>query len=276
MMKMSRQGIRTLIDSEDSVNVVYNDQAGLPTIGVGHCMTQSEVSSGKIELSDGSVIDLRKGRISKANIERLLADDLIPREKAVNRMVKVTLDQYQFDALVHFVFNVGTGAFQKSTLLKRLNAGDYDAVPDEIRKWNIVTIGGQKQVSRGLANRREVECSMWEEGCSADSAAATTSRKRRTRTSLKSSGKRKSSSSSSSSGKSESKRTNDASSKHSKPAYQSKIIALAVTTGVTYLGTKYGIEVPAEWRSEIESGIVVAGLAGVAVLRRWYTDQDLH
>ena len=268
MMKMSRQGIRTLIDSEDAVNVIYNDQAGLPTIGVGHCMNQSEVSSGKIELSDGSVIDLRKGKISKANIERLLADDLIPRENIVNKLVKVPLDQSQFDALVHFVFNVGNGAFQKSTLLKRLNAGDYDAVPDEIRKWNIVTIGGQKQVSRGLANRREVECSMWQEGCSPSTPKASTTRKRR----RKSSSKAKPSTST----KRSSKGSSEKPSKSTKPAYQSKIIALAVTTGASYLGAKYGIDVPMEWRSEIESGIVVAGLAGVAVLRRWYTDKDLH
>ena len=258
MMKMSRQGIRTLIDSEDSVNVIYDDQAGLPTIGVGHCMNQSEVSSGKIELSDGSVIDLRKGKISKANIERLLADDLIPRESVVNSLVSVSLEQSQFDALVHFVFNIGSGAFRKSTLLKRLNMGDYDAVPQEIRKWNIVTIGGQKQVSRGLANRREVECSMWEKGCSVQTNSPvkkTRIRKPKQRSTISTPHK--------------------TSTETSKPAHQSKIIALAVTTGVTYLGTKYGVDIPVEWQSEIESGIVVAGLAGVAVLRRWYTDKDL-
>ena len=271
-MKMSKQGIRTLIDSEDSVNVVYQDQAGLPTIGVGHCMNQSEVSSGKIELSDGSMIDLRKGKISKANIERLLADDLIPRERVVDRLVKVPLDQAQFDALVHFVFNVGNGAFQKSTLLKRLNAGDYNAVPDEIRKWNIVTIGGQKQVSRGLANRREVECSMWEEGCIPEkNSSVKTSRSKRKRRS-----KTVKSSRSTSQKSSQSRASKESTTKTSKPVYQSKVIALAVTTGVAYLGTKYGIDIPVEWQSTIESGVVVVGLAGVTVARRWYTDKDLH
>lgn len=84
-MKMSQQGIRTLIDPEVSLNTIYDDQAGLSTTGVGQLGTllkKSEFSSGKIELSDGSVIDLRKGKISDRSIERLLADDLTPREKS--------------------------------------------------------------------------------------------------------------------------------------------------------------------------------------------------
>jgi len=257
MMKMSPHGIRTLIDSEGSINSVYDDQAGLPTIGVGHLLKQSELSSGKIELSDGSIIDFRKGKISDRSVERLLADDLIPRETAVDNLVKVELAQEQFDALVHFVFNVGIGAFRKSTLLKRVNSGNFDAVPAEFRKWNIVTIGGKKQVSKGLANRREIECSMWEDGCK-PGTTATTRKKKQTTTVRKRT------------------TTKKASSKSSKPAHKSKIITLAVTTGAAYLGTKYGIDIPPEWQTEIESMVVVGGLAGIAVIRRWYTDQDLH
>ena len=92
MMKMSSKGIRTLIDSEGSINTIYDDQAGLPTIGVGHLLKKPELSSGKIELSDGTIIDLRKGKISDRSVERLLADDLIPREKAVYNMVDVACD----------------------------------------------------------------------------------------------------------------------------------------------------------------------------------------
>jgi lysozyme len=260
MMKMSPQGIRTLIDSEGSINTIYDDQAGLPTIGVGHLLKKSELSSGKIELSDGSIIDLRKGKISDRSVERLLADDLIPREKSVYNLVDVPLEQEQFDALVHFAFNVGIGAFRKSTLLKRVNAGNFDAVPAEIRKWNIVTIGGKKQVSQGLANRREIECQMWEEGCKPNSTSS------KVRSKKKTTSKRKKTT----------RRSSKSKTQTSKPAHQSKIITLAVTTGVAYLGTKYGIDIPAQWQTEIESGIVVIGLGGIAVLRRWYTDQDLH
>ena len=260
MMKMSPHGIRTLIDSEGSINSVYDDQAGLPTIDVGHLLKKSELSSGKIELSDGAIIDFRKGKISDRDVERLLADDLVPREKAVYDLVKVPLEQEQFDALVHFLFNVGTGAFRKSTLLKKVNAGDFDAVPAEFRKWNIVTVGGKKQVSRGLANRREIECSMWENGCKPGTTTPTRHKKKTTM-------RRK---------KTSVTKTKSTSSKSSKPAHNSKIITLAVTTGAAYLGTKYGIDIPPEWQTEIESIVVVGGLAGIAVIRRWYTSQDLH
>ena len=97
---------------------------------------------------------------------------------------------------------------------------------------------------------------MWENGCKTTNS--TTAKPRKPRSKKKVSPSRK-------------KAT-----KASKPAHQSKIITLAVTTGVAYLGTKYGIDIPAEWQTEIESGIVVVGLGGIAVIRRWYTDQDLH
>ena len=263
-MKISKEGIRTLIESESSENEVYIDQAGLPTIGVGHCLTQSEVASGKIELSDGSIIDLRNNRMSEKDTMRLLQDDLISREQVVNQLVKVPLQQSQFDALVHFVFNVGNGGFKNSTLLKKLNSGGYSAVPDEIRKWNIVTVAGKKQVSRGLANRREVECSLWE-SCEVDSDTSSTKAPRKSR-------KRKSKSTS----KSKPRTKASAKATVEKPAHQSKIIGMAVATGVAYLGTKYGIDIPNEWQTTIESTIVVGGLAGIAALRRWFTSTSLR
>jgi len=264
-MKISQAGIRTLMDSESSESEVYIDQAGLPTIGVGHCMTQSEVASGKIELSDGSIIDLRNNRISQKNIMRLLQDDLISREDAVNRLVKVPLEQSQFDALVHFVFNIGSGGFKNSTLLRKLNSGNYSAVPDEVRKWNIVTVGGIKQVSDGLANRREVECSMWE-SCEADADSRSSTSKRST---ARKSRRRKSKASSASKAKS-------TKSAKVKPAYQSKVIAMAVATAAAYLGSKYGIDIPAEWQSAVEGIVVVGGLAGIAAIRRWFTNTSLR
>ena len=261
-MKISKDGIRTLMDSEGSESEVYIDQAGLPTIGVGHCLTKSEVASGKIELSDGTVIDLRNNRISQKNIKRLLQDDLISREEVVNRLVRVPLEQSQFDALVHFVFNVGNGAFKNSTLLKKLNSGDYSAVPDEIRKWNIITVEGKKRVSDGLANRREIECSMWE-SCRTDGQAE------RARTSEKKSRRSKSKSNRKSASSKKTKTTE-------KPAYQSKVIGMAIATAVAYLGSKYGLDIPVEWQTKIESGIVVGGLAGIAALRRWFTNTSLR
>jgi len=79
---------------------------------------------------------------------------------AVNQHITVNLNQHQFDALVSFVFNVGAGAFQQSTLLQRLNAGRYDAVPGQLRLWNK---GGGK-VLPGLVTRREAEARLFTSG----------------------------------------------------------------------------------------------------------------
>jgi len=75
----------------------------------------------------------------------------------VNSGVKVALNQNQFDSLVSFTFNTGIQAFADSTLLKMLNQGNYDAVPDQLRRW--VRAGGN--VVQGLVNRRENEIKLW-------------------------------------------------------------------------------------------------------------------
>ena len=74
-------------------------------------------------------------------------------EAAINGRVTVPLTQPQFDALVSFVFNVGAGAFRKSTLLKKLNAGDYAEATAEFPRW---VKGGGKTLP-GLVVRRAAE-----------------------------------------------------------------------------------------------------------------------
>jgi lysozyme len=64
-------------------------------------------------------------------------------------------------ALVSFVFNVGVGAFQTSTLLRLLNASDYLSVPTQLRRWNKETIKGVERPNVGLTNRREKEITLW-------------------------------------------------------------------------------------------------------------------
>ena len=98
--------------------------------------------------------------ITRAEAEALLRQDLDRFERAVDSSVTVPLNDNQFAALVSFAFNVGVSAFQKSTLLKKLNAGQYDAVPSELMKW--VSSKGKRMP--GLVNRRAAETGTWNKG----------------------------------------------------------------------------------------------------------------
>jgi lysozyme len=154
-MQMSPHGLSLLQQWEGFKLTVYKDSAGLPTIGVGHLITKSEQSSGTITIN-GVAVPYANG-LTEQQVTDLLGQDVQPAEKAVNDGVKVALDQNQFDALVSFTFNVGTGAFTSSTLLKLLNEGQYDQVPTQLLRW---TKAGGKEV-QGLVNRRNNEIKLW-------------------------------------------------------------------------------------------------------------------
>lgn len=138
----------------------YKDSVGVWTIGYGH--TGADVKPGMT--------------ITNARADELLRGDLRTAERAVDSSVTVPLSDNQFGALVSFVFNVGSGAFKGSTLLKKLNAGDYDAVPAELARWNKGTVGGsisgggKKVVIPGLVNRRAAEIGLWATGAFVSSA----------------------------------------------------------------------------------------------------------
>jgi len=78
-------------------------------------------------------------------------------EAHVKRLVKVKLTQWQFDALTSFAYNAGAGALGGSTLLKKVNAGDFEAAALEFHKWNKGTVNGKKVVMAGLVRRRASE-----------------------------------------------------------------------------------------------------------------------
>lgn len=78
-------------------------------------------------------------------------------EQAVCRLIKVPLTDGQFDALVSFTFNLGSGALQRSTLRRKVNHEEHEEVPDQFMRW--VWAGGKKL--RGLVMRREAEASLY-------------------------------------------------------------------------------------------------------------------
>ena len=154
-MQMSQHGLALLQQWEGFELNVYRDSAGLPTIGVGHLLKKSELSSGKI-IINGVPVKYGGGLAEQQALD-LLSQDLAPTTQAVTNGVKVTLNQNQFDALTSFTFNVGIGAFTSSTLLKALNQGQLDQAPTQLMRWT----RSSGQVVQGLVNRRQNEIKLW-------------------------------------------------------------------------------------------------------------------
>lgn len=141
MMQISDKGSSLIKQFEGLRLTAYQDSVGVWTIGYG--WTQPV---------DGKPI--RPGMtIKEETAERLLRTGLVGYESDVSKLVKVKLTQGQFDALVSFAYNLGTRALSTSTLLQKLNAGDYAGAADEFPRWN--KAGGK--VLPGLMRRREAE-----------------------------------------------------------------------------------------------------------------------
>jgi lysozyme len=110
--------------------------------------------------SDGHMKVYRGLTITPAQAEAALEYDLNETAAAVESLVHVDLTDNQFGALVSFAFNVGVEAFKTSTLLKKLNKGDYAAVPAEMARWKY----NDGEVMDGLINRRAAEAGLWAKG----------------------------------------------------------------------------------------------------------------
>ncbi len=160
-MQLSEAGAAMLGALEGERGAMYRDQCGLPTIGVGHRLTLSELHSGQIVLGH-VVLPWREG-LSPLAIEALLAHDTATAAAAITQLVTTPLTQPQFDALVSFAFNVGVEAFRTSTLLRAVNAGHYADVPALLREWIKGHLpDGSLVVLPALVARRETEIARWE------------------------------------------------------------------------------------------------------------------
>lgn len=131
---------------------LYNDPAGHCTIGYGHLVHQGACNGSE-------PARFKKGLTQKQAL-KLLKEDAATAGSAVSSSVTVPLNQAQFDALVSFVFNLGAGNFRASTLLKKINARDFKAVPAELAKW----VHAGDKVLQGLVTRRAAEAKLFSTG----------------------------------------------------------------------------------------------------------------
>jgi lysozyme len=136
-MKISNKGLQFIKAEEGYRSKVYICAAGYPTIGYGHVCTPFEIEKYK-----GGLLPEEGGKLLERDLNRF--------EKSVNRLTAVPLTQNQYDALVSFTFNVGTGALQRSTLRMKLNRAEYDAAAEEFPKW----CRGGGRILKGLLRRR--------------------------------------------------------------------------------------------------------------------------
>lgn len=160
MKTISHAGLDLLVDLEKLSLKPYKDQAKLWTIGVGHLLTQYELTNGLVRIGETGV-PWKKG-ITEKQAYMLLDQDLDWAEKAVNVAIDVDLKQQEFDALCSFAFNIGGAGFVKVSSVPRLcNQRRFDLVPNAMRKWKWITVDDVKVVSKGLQNRREKEIKLW-------------------------------------------------------------------------------------------------------------------
>lgn len=137
-MNLSDNGLKFIKSFEGFSATPYKDTAGKMSIGYGHLMKFGE--------------NFDQG-ISPDQAEVLLAKDVSYAESCVSQYVKVDLTQNEYDALVSFTYNLGGKALAGSTLLKLLNADNFEGAANEFLRWNHVN----GKVSAGITRRRQAE-----------------------------------------------------------------------------------------------------------------------
>jgi lysozyme len=150
--RISEKGLDLTKREEGFRRRPYNDIAGYCTVAYGHLIWK--------RACDGTEPAEFLAGVSKARGGEILDADMLFTRWTVQRLTKVKLTEGQFAALCDFTFNVGTGNFSQSTLLKVVNAGTFDRVPSQLARW---TKAGGKEVA-ALARRRQREIDLFFEG----------------------------------------------------------------------------------------------------------------
>lgn len=146
-MKLNKRGINFIKDREGYRETAYQDEAGVWTIGYGTTFINGR-------------------RVTRHNIcdrqmaEFWLLDDVDSTEQFISDIVKIKLNQNEFNALVSLAYNIGFGAFTNSTLLRTLNR-EQTVYGDLFFRWCKITVKGKKVTSNGLLNRRHLEYEMF-------------------------------------------------------------------------------------------------------------------
>lgn len=148
-MKLSAKGLFFIQQWEGYYSKAYRDVVGVWTIGYG---TIADKALG---------LTVRPGQTcTKQQAIDWMMLEINDKAKQMAKMIKVPLTQDQQDTLLSFVYNVGIGAFKKSTLLRLLNNGNYNSVPEQLLRYCY----GDGRVIQGLLNRRQDEARLWRTG----------------------------------------------------------------------------------------------------------------
>ena len=139
-------GIALIKEYEGFRKAPYKDPAGVMTIGYG-----------TTSYTDNKPITINHPDITRKQAEKFLKRDVTNAERAVREHVSVPLCPFQFDALVSFVYNLGEGNFQKSSLLRILNSGDLETASEEFHKW----VYAKGKIMPGLILRRSAEADLF-------------------------------------------------------------------------------------------------------------------
>ena len=152
MMQVSTAGLELIKSFEGLRLSPYRCSAGVPTIGFGSTFYE-----------DGARVKMGDPEITIERAEQLLLHSLRGFCAGVNKSVRVPLEQPMFDALVSFSYNLGLGNLRASTLLMKLNRGEYEEIYEQFLRWN--KAGGR--ALPGLTRRRIAEAELFNEGLEA-------------------------------------------------------------------------------------------------------------